>query len=1003
MIADSNGPHGSQNFLDITSNINNSESNYINCSLLKDLKHFSLGHLNIRSLDKNSENLMYLLQDCNNNMDILCISEIWKNTNNFLIPEFQPPATLIRNKKNGGGVAIYCKNHVKYKIIQEMTKINEYIEILTIEFKTNKTKGIVSVVYRPPSQNTTHIQKYLDDMNVILNYKNTHFTDSDYDILGDFNMDLLKYETSSNIRKFYQTYENNNISPLINRPTRVVGNNISIIDNILSNNSHNSKQYIICTSISDHFLIIKSTNIIKSNTKEESSYFRKLTTENTQKFKNSINNEDWSHIINTENTINKWELFFNKIDSKFNDSYPKIKKKIQKNNTNSTPWISNELKSMIKTERKLYLKQLKTKQTTHQQIHKEYKINLQTQIRKAKLKYYETEFSKTSNDPKNMWRTINKVTNRQTGEKNEKPKKIIINNSELTEDKIIAEGLNLHFNRIGIDLAKNIKNDPTKQQEYTNKIHEHNTTFKFKNISTQDIANLNKSIKPKYSAGPDEIPSIIIKIIMSLIPEVIANLINSSLNSGIIHNRLKAAIIIAIYKKGDKADPNNYRPIALINALSKILEKVVGYQLRKYLESNKILNNNQFGFRSLHSCTHAMINTLDHIEKNKNKNQITSAIFIDLTKAFDTVDTNTLLIKLKKIGIRNNELAWFKNYLTDRSHTCKIGDTFSSFLLSKIGVPQGSILGPLLFIIYINDLPATIKCFSNLFADDTMLAITDKNKTNLEESAKVVLTDTLDWFNYNKLTLNPTKTRAINFNTKLDITTKINNTSIQIINSKNTDKQETYFKFLGFHLDEKLNFESHVQKVICKLNSTNHILRNIKKIVPLKQRILIYNSLFRSQLEFGISIWANNKKTINKITTLQKRALLNLHGPSSKIHSEPLFKKYKILKFKDLIKYNNLMIGHSIFYEYAPKALLDIIEKESTHERLRRNLWNLKINGANKLSITNYIIPKDWNELSLEMKKIKNKNKFRKLMVNDIINDYNETINCNDQNCLICH
>ena len=971
------------NFQQITININNTESSYVDCSHIKNLKHFSIAHQNIRSIDKNSNNFLYLLNELNSNIDIICFTEVWGNINNLIIPGYHEPATLLRKNKRGGGVSIYCKDYINFKVIKEMTVIKGHIEFLTIEYKTKNKTNILSTLYRPPSQCTHDIENCIKDIKLLLEYKDTHFPNTNYDILGDLNMDILKYNTMESIRKFYQTFENQNIIPLINRPTRVTNNTASIIDNILSNNYNNSKNYIICNSITDHFLIIKSiqkTDITYKNT-TNTYHRRKFNTDNINHFSNKLINEDWSHILNTNNTIDKWNKFFNKIDNIFNESFPNKKytlKKDKKKDTNASPWIDDEIKKLFKIERKLYLKKLKSKLPLHNTQHVEFKKELQSKIRKAKIKYYENEFKKTKHDSKAMWRSINKATNRHTNnKKNTKPDKIIINNKELTEDIDIATELNKFFNGIGTELSNKIHTDNTKQQEYINNIHEQNTRFKFKNITADDITKINKTLKPKLSAGPDGIPSVIIKTILQKIPRVLANIINSSLHSGIVHNRLKAAIIVAIYKKGSKTDPNNYRPIALINAISKVLEKVVAHQLRMYLEKNNILACKQFGFRSLHSCIHAMIATMEKIEKDKDNKMSTSSIFIDLTKAFDTVDINILLTKLKKIGIQNTELNWFKNYLNGRTHTCKIGEKFSNFLASKIGVPQGSILGPLLFIIYINDLPDMIKCFINLFADDTMIAVSGKNKTEIETLGNTIMAEITEWFNHNKLTLNPTKTRIINFNTKQEINIKINDTIIQTVKSNHINTQESSFKFLGFLLDEKANFNSHINKTISKLNTCNHILRNIKKEIPTKQKILCYNALGKPFIEYGISIWApNNTKALNTITTIQKRIILNIHGSSRRIHTEPLFKKYKILKFKDLITYNNLLIGHSVFYEYAPTAILNLIKKEVPHERLRRNIWNLKINGANKSSITKFTIPKDWNELNIELKQIKNRKKF---------------------------
>ncbi len=845
---------------------------------------------------------------------------------------------------------------------------------------------------------------------MLLEYKDTHFPNKNYDISGDLNMDILKYNTLAIIKDFYQTFENHNIIPLINRPTRVTDNTASIIDNILSNNYNNSKNYIICNSITDHFLIIKSTQKtdISNNNVNNAYHRRTFNTDNINNFSNKLLNENWTHIFNTENTIDKWNNFFNKIDKIFNESFPNKKYTTKKNkikDSKLSPWIDDEIEKLFKTERKLYLKKLKSKLPLHNSQHKDFKKELQSKIRTAKKRYYEDEFNKTKHDSKAMWSTINKATNRHNkNKKKTKPDKIIINNKELTNDIDIATELNKFFNGIGTELSNKIHTDNTKQQEYINNLPEKHTRFKFKNITVNEIIKINKSLKPKLSAGPDSIPSVIIKTILQKIPKVIVNLINSSLNSGIVHTRLKAAIIVAIHKKGNKNDPNNYRPIALINAISKVLEKIVAYQLRNYIENNNILSCKQFGFRSLHSCIHAMIATMEKIESDKEKKLITSSIFIDLTKAFDTVNINILLTKLKKIGIQNTEFNWFKDYLNGRTHTCKIGEKFSNFLTSKIGVPQGSILGPLLFIIYINDLPDLIKCFINLFADDTMIAINGKNKTEIEARGNTLMKEITEWFNNNKLTLNPTKTRIINFNTKQEINIKINDTTIQTINSKHTDTNESSFKFLGFLLDEKADFNSHINKVIGKLNSCNHTLRNIKKEIPTKQKILCYNTLSKPFMEYGISIWAlNNTKAINTITTIQKRTIRNIHGSSRRIHTEPLFKKYKILKFKDLIKYNNLLIGHAVFYEYAPTAILNIIKKEEPHERLRRNIWNLKINGANKSSITKFIIPKEWNELNIELKQINNRKKFKKAILKHLTDQYKLFINCNDHNCNICY
>ena len=283
-----------------------------------------------------------------------------------------------------------------------------------------------------------------------------------------------------------------------------------------------------------------------------------------------------------------------------------------------------------------------------------------------------------------------------------------------------------------------------------------------------------------------------------------------------------------------------------------------------------------------------------------------------------------------------------------------------------------------------------------------MIAPSCNSETTLEIKTNNMMTEASQWFLLNKLTLNTSKTRAIILNTKKNIDLKINNTPIIKINSKNNDINEKTFKFLGFNIDEKLDFKAHIKIIINKLNSANHILRKIKKIIPLQQKILIYNAIFKPHLEYGCAIWANTKDTIDSITKLQKKAIRSINGSKSKKHTEPIFKKLKILKFSDLLEINKLTIAHAIFHNYAPKALYEHIQKETQHERLRRNIFNLKIDGSNKKSITKYLIPLAWNDLNSELKTIQKKSKFTSLIKKSIIQNYSNTEFCNDNNCKTC-
>ena len=316
---------------------------------------------------------------------------------------------------------------------------------------------------------------------------------------------------------------------------------------------------------------------------------------------------------------------------------------------------------------------------------------------------------------------------------------------------------------------------------------------------------------------------------------------NLSLTTGEIPEELKESIIKPIFKDGDKKEPANHRPISLLNAISKILEKIIHKQVYQYFLENNLLSKKQFGFLNKSSCEHAMISLLSTIEINKQHGKHTNLTFIDLSKAFDTLNHEILIKKLTLYGIQNTELLWFKNYLLNRKHATNFKGEISERLNTNTGVPQGSILGPLLFLIYINDLAINIEG-SLLYADDTTLINEDSNIQELEVKANQTITIADDWFKANKLTLNAKKTRNMTLlkdRTNADLNILLEGNKIMNINSKSTEK---YFKFLGFRMDDKLNWKHHIKHVSNKLKAINHIIASIKNSHPMnikKTRISI--------------------------------------------------------------------------------------------------------------------------------------------------------------------
>ena len=413
------------------------------------------------------------------------------------------------------------------------------------------------------------------------------------------------------------------------------------------------------------------------------------------------------------------------------------------------------------------------------------------------------------------------------------------------------------------------------------------------------------------STGPTSIPLKLLSLIPDLIITPLAYIINLSLTTGEYPELLKVVKVIPIHKGGSTQDVNNYRPIFQLSVFDKIIEKIVHKDLYFFLEAHNILFDKQFGFRKNNSTTHALIQITELIKKSIDKGKYGCGIFIDLRKAFDTVNHEILLTKLEHYGIRGNMLDWFRSYLSKRKQYIAINCQSSELLDITCGVPQGSVLGPLLFLIYINDLPNVSKVLNfYLFADDTNIYYESKTLKDIEKTINEELNKLFIWLNVNQLSLNIDKTNYIIFNPynkpmKDHITIKINNKAID---------QKEYIKYLGVLMDTTLSWKFHISNISKKISRSIGIMYKLRPFPPLKVMKDVYYSLIYSHIIYAVEVWGSTFKTeLNKILILQKRAprLMTFSDlypdtPGPLCPSNPIFSKLNMLKVSDIHKYQVL-------------------------------------------------------------------------------------------------
>ena len=656
-----------------------------------------------------------------------------------------------------------------------------------------------------------------------------------------------------------------------------------------------------------------------------------------------------------------------------------------------------------KHKQKLFSKKLRNPSPENKEKFKSYNSMYTKLIRKARQMYYDSKFNNFRKDCKKTWDTINELLGRKKNF-SDIPDTFVSNDKILSGAVEIAEGFNNFFVNIGPNLSKVIPSPAKSFTEYL--CNPSSENFVFANTTPLIIDEALKKLKSKNSSGHDKISSSMLKFIAPSVKTPLCHLFNLSFKTGFIPTSLKTAMVKPIFKKGEHDNFTNYRPISLLSSFSKLLEKVAANQMMKYINKYRLLFEHQYGFRAGYNTTQPILHFLDKIFNalNNDQNHYSLAIFIDLTKAFDTVDIDILLYKLNHYGFRGKSNDWFKSYLTNRLQFTSIRGVNSSPKELSCGVPQGSILGPLLFILFINDLPYATNFFNILYADDTTLQMSSNDLCELFHLANIELTKLADWFKANKLTLNISKTKYMLFRKK---TANIDFSNFKLlIEGKEIDRigqgcKEESFKFVGINLDEFLTWEHHTKYVAGKAANAVFALSKLKNVVPLNAKLTIYNSLFRSFIEYGICAWGRSKsKNIDRITTLQKRAMRCIFNAKYNAHTDPIFHKLKVLKFNDLLDLNEICFVHKFIYEKLPSSFDNFFTKLPNFDR-NLSLCTIHLKNINLKYFPSYSMPLRWNSLPLNIKRISLVLTFKKSYTDILFLNY--TVACTKTNCYSCN
>ena len=955
-------------------------------------------NINIQSLQSKHEklkNLILTLVNKNVQIDLIALQETWtiKHPQLLDIPGFQPLIFTNRKRGRGGGVGFYIRSGINYTINNELSVfIDKTFESLTLDISySNNRQCSISNIYRSPTlleglpsneQMDNFHAKFDELLSKLSNRKLDAF------VFLDSNINLFKLDSNIHASTYFTNITNSGFILTNFCASRIQNSSPSMIDHILMNcKDTNIISGSIIDDISDHFMTFISPNLYRQKSKPRIIKRRLYSKNNLNSFKLDLQLTNWDPVTRTNNVDECYDQFW-KIYSELHDTnFPLTTAKFNKNIHKISDFMTMGLLISRTNKLKLHKVALTDNVPFNWQQYRTYRNIFNKTVKLSKKLHYQTNIERNSKNPKKTWDILRELT---SGRKEQTPiNKLKVGNKTLTDPTSISNEFNSFFTSVGRGIANGVEPTSKEPADYIPTPPNSPPPLRLDNISQHQVVDVITAMDPKSSTDANGISLKILKHIKYQISEPLSHLFTLSITTGVFPTKLKTSKTIPIFKAGDHTCCDNYRPISLLSSISKILEKIVATYLVNHLELNNLLYENQYGFLRGRSTVHNITKLTAKISKDLNEKKFVIGVFLDLKKAFDTVSHEILLLKLKKLGISGTPLAWFTSYLAGRSQYTEINGTKSIEQPIDISVLQGSILGPILFLCFINDLHLATWLLTLLFADDTAVVDSDTDLPTLISRVNIEIQKIANWFRTNKMAVNVNKTKYILFRPRgqkipvdLDENGVLYNSNeigqpvdpnkifkLGRIFNEHPDPNERTYKFLGIYLDEFLSFDTHCNKICNKLAKSNFIISRVKNILPLKSLKTLYFALVHPHLLYCLPIFSSTtQKNIKRISKMQKKAVRLITRSKSNTPSLPLFSQLKILPLDHLITLTSGLLIHSIYHKYSPKALhnmwLTNEQRELNHEL--RDAHQLYIPFARTDHVKRlpfFSFPKIWNDL----------------------------------------
>lgn len=876
--------------------------------------------------------------------------------------------------RHTGGASIYIKSELHYGSVLRVV-LEKNMWLIGINLAINGQRFNILNTYHSPSAADGEFVDKLDE--ILCEYATKPGT---LILTGDFNIDLSKQ--SFYAQKLDNIIKRNGLYQIVQGFTRVTQNSATMIDLVITNEKQLDHIIHFTPKIADHSIITIEfpTLIVKTQTQA----YRDIKNFNEIQFQVDLMNYRWT--TNLKTTSEKANYLVQIITEQL-DQHAPVRERTVQSQWGNRGWWTPQIKQEIIERDKLYKRAVITKDDDDWRAYREQRNRVVEVLRGQRQSYYHQKIDVVKGDSREMWKCLKDIIGKN---KTRKIKDGVVFDGQLEKEETkIAERFNDYFLDSVNDLARDVC--AAEAEGVLNNIETSEDKFdEFKQLELRELRKIVKNLKNKNSSV-DGINVKVLKLAFEVIGDKFLQVINSSLENGSFPAQWKLSTVIPIEKVINTNKCEEHRPINMVPIYEKLLETVVNGQVREYVEKNKLLTHYQAGFRRKHSCESALQTVLAKWKTATSRKKLVGIVFLDFRRAFETINRGLLILKLRKYGFGGNVLRWLSEYLEDRTQQTRYSSATSSIKNSKHGVPQGTVLGPDLFVLYINDMVRVVnQCELQLFADDTVLFYEGDSVDDIIQTMNGDLDRLNKWLCNNSLNVNIKKTKYMILKSKHKNLDTYSHRDLIIDNNK--IEQVIEYKYLGVLIDENLTFSNHASYVTKKISKKVNYVCRMGRDLSSWSKLLVYKTIILPHFSYCATIlYMFSKGETDVLQKKQNRILRCILGCSRYTRIKDMLKTTNLLSVRQTIYFNTMIVIFKIKNDMYPQHIIDRIQLVSDiHNYDTRTRLDFYVPLENSAFVRNSLFHRgliDFNDLPMHIKSANFYN-FKKMLREYILDNY---------------